>query len=249
MKMEYSQKLGIGNVDLRVRARRHISNVKSGLVSGVCGILFALTVPAASSQEISAAEKLLFQSKHLENVANPRKLRYTYVHQEAAGKDFTDEVVIDIMKKNPDGTASAASQFLSGDRNFPIEKLAEAEGNPAVLGFLERDIREMKRLTGGQPNYFRKRIRLALAESAKVDPVSISYKGRDVKAQKIVIQPYLNDPMQHKFSQYVDKRYVFILSDQIPGSLYQIQTSIPSKPQAVEKSEATLIEETMTLAS
>lgn len=232
-----------------VRVKRRPSLLKNMIASGIFGMLFAMTAPVAVSQEISPAEKILFQSKHLNNVANPQKLRYTYVHEEAEGKNFTDEVVIDITKKNPDGTAAAASQFLSGDRQFPIETLTDAEGNPAVLGFLERDIREMKRLTGGQPNYFRKRIRIALAESAKVDPVSFSYKGRNIKGQKIVIQPYLNDPMQHKFAQYVDKRYVFILSDEIPGSVYQIQTSIPTKQQGGEKSEAKLIEETMTLAS
>lgn len=232
-----------------VSMRQILARVTKLIMSGICGLLITLAAPVAVSQEISAAEKILFQSKHLENVANPQKLRYTYVHEEAEGKNFTDEVVIDIQKKNPDGTASTASQFLTGDRQFPIENLTGAEGNPAVLGFLERDIKEMKRLTGGQPNYFRKRIRIALAESAKVDPVSFSYKGREIKGQKIVIQPYLNDPMQHKFTQYVDKRYVFILSDQIPGSVYQIQTSIPTKSQGAEKTDAKLIEETMTLAS
>ena len=43
------------------------------------------------------------------------------------------------------------------------------EGNPVLLYFLERDIREMERLTGGKSGYFRKAIRLALARSASVE--------------------------------------------------------------------------------
>ena len=67
-----------------------------------------------------------------------------------------------------------------GERQVALPALNGAQGNPVLLGFLERDISEMKRMTGGSTSYFRKRIRIALAEAASVEPVTVSYGGRQV---------------------------------------------------------------------
>lgn len=219
------------------------------VTAAVCFTLSAPPVKAGGSQEVSPAEKILFQTNHLKNVTAPNKLRYSYVRNGADVKAFKDEVVIDISKKNGNGSAVVSSRFLTGEREVSIPPIDDAEGNPALLGFLERDINEMKRLTGGSTNYFRKRIRLALADSAKVEPVSVSYKGQQIKGQRIAIQPYLNDPMQEKFSKYTGKSYIFIVSDQVPGTVYQIRTSIPREQNAGAGNEGDkLIEETMTVA-
>jgi hypothetical protein len=201
------------------------------------------------AQEISPAEKLLFQTDHLRNVAGAKALRYGYVHKEAAGSGFDDQVSVEVGGKGSDGSAAVSTHFLTGERQVTLPPVSNAQGNPALLGFLERDINEMKRLTGGSTNYFRKRIRLALAEAAKVDTVSVPYGGRQVEARQIAIQPYLNDPMQEKMQKYVAKRYVFILSDQIPGSVYQARSTVPGDQQGDSKNRAALIEETMTVAS
>lgn len=217
--------------------------IRAASAALLCGLgMLANTLHA---QEISAAEKILFQTNHLQTVAGPQALRYAYVRQDSTGPGFNDQVVLDVTGKHADGTAAVSSHFLSGEREVSLPPLDNAEGNPALLGFLERDINEMKRLTGGSTNYFRKRIRLALAEAAKVEPVSLSYAGRQVQGRKIEIQPYLNDPMQDKMPKYVAKRYVFILSDDVPGSVYQIRSTVP----AGERQGAALIEETMTLSA
>jgi hypothetical protein len=197
----------------------------------------ALAAGAVSAQDITAAEKLLFQSSHLQNVAVPRVLHYRYVRQDGGGAGFSDEVLIRVAARNPDGSASVSSEFLHGERQFPMPAVQEAQGNPALLGFLERDIAEMKRLTGGSSSYFRKRIRLALAESARVEDVTVDYGGRQVPGKQVAIQPYLNDPMGEKMPKYLGKRYVFILSDAIPGSVYRLSATVPG---------AAPVEETMT---
>jgi hypothetical protein len=94
-----------------------------------------------------------------------------------------------------------------------IPALEDAHGNPVLLGFLEHDIAEMKRLTGGSVSYFRKRIRMALAEGAQVTPQRITYQGKTVHAQAVRIQPYLDDPMHARFEKYLRKTYTFVLSD------------------------------------
>lgn len=221
---------------------RESTFVKAGALS------LALWCCAAQAQEISAAEKILFQSDQLRNVAGPKTLRYDYVRREPAGAGFSDKVQVDVGARGADGNAEVSSQFLSGDRQIALPPLSGAQGNPAVLGFLERDISEMKRMTGGSINYFRKRIRLALAEAASVEPVSVSYAGRQVQGRKIAIRPFLNDPMQDKMRKYVAKNYEFILSDDVPGAVYRLRSTVPGEQQGAQKNDPVLIEETMTVA-
>jgi hypothetical protein len=95
-----------------------------------------------------------------------------------------------------------------------------------LLGFLEHDIAEMRRLTGGSVTYFRKRIRMALANSAQVTPQRISYQGKTVDGKAVRIQPYLDDPLHARFEHYVRKTYTFVLSDEVPGGIYQVRTSL-----------------------
>jgi hypothetical protein len=203
----------------------------------------AMLAGPAHAQEISAAEKILFQDDHFKKVAKPQSLRYRYLRQDQGKTGFSDQVVVNVGARANDGSAPVSVQFLTGERQLALPEISGAHGNPAVLGFLERDIGEMKRLTGGSTNYFRKRIRLALAEAASVEPVSVSYGGRRLQGSRIAIQPYLDDPMQEKMRKYVGKRYVFIVSDDIPGAVYQLASVVPGE----QKSGAALIEETMTL--
>jgi hypothetical protein len=209
----------------------------------------ALAAGSGAAQDVTAAEKLLFQSSHLQNVAAPRVLRYRYVRQDAEGTGFSDEVLVDVAARNSDGSARVSSEFLHGERQLPIPAVQEARGNPALLGFLERDIAEMKRLTGGSTSYFRKRIRMALAENARIEEVTVEYDGRQVRGQKVAIQPYLDDPMGAKMPKYLGKQYVFILSDAIPGSVYRLSATVPAAsagPGARGGSGAALSEESMT---
>ena len=223
--------------------KRHGLAILAGRAALLCGL--GVLANPVSAQEISPAEKILFQSDHLQTVGKARALRYAYVRQESGGPGFRDQVVLDVTEKHADGSVGVSSHFLSGDRQVSLPTLDHAQGNPALLGFLERDINEMKRLTGGSTSYFRKRIRIALAEAASVEPVSLSYAGRKVQGRKIEIQPYRDDPMQEKMPKYVAKRYVFLLSDDVPGSVYQIRSTVPSG----ERQGAALVEETMTLSA
>lgn len=185
-------------------------------------------VPAASAhtaQPISTAETLLFQSNQWHQVQQPVTLHYAYKKVSSVEPGFDDAVRVDVTRIHPDGSAAVALHFLTGARNVKVADLDHAQANPALLGFLERDIAEMKRLTGGATNYFRKRIRLALADGALTRPVKFTYQGRQLDGQEVSVQPYLNDPLHERFEPYVAKRYVFILSRQVAGGVYQIRTS------------------------
>ncbi len=189
----------------------------------------AQQISGASQQQtadkITEAERQLFLEKHFADTTQ-KQIDYVYRQSGPSMEKLDDKVKVDVREHHNDGTASVNVNFLTGDNHTPIEPIDHAEGNPALLGFLERDIAQMKRLTGGSTVYFRKRIRLALAdEKVKVDKVNVNYENKKVAAKRIEIAPYLNDPMKDRIGKYSAKRYVFILSPQIPGGVYQVYTS------------------------
>jgi hypothetical protein len=210
---------------MRIQFQRCVSTV---LIA--CCVLMAAMAGAACAQGISLAEKILFQSKHFETTKKPMTLNYDF-HEEAGKSDaIDDKISLDILKRHADGTVSVAAHFLTGTKEVPIPPIEHAQGNPVILGFLERDIAEMKRLTGGSPGYFRKRIRLALAApDVPVKKIQITYRGSQVSAQEITIYPFLNDPLKERFGKYVSKGYVFITSDAVPGALYRAYTTIATE--------------------
>ena len=206
------------------------------------GGLIAGSMSSAAAQEISVPEKLLFQSNHFGSIKQPTKIKYIYRQEAAAPDAFSDDVSVEVVKPNADGTAEIAARFLSGTHEIPIPTIDHAQGNPAILGFLERDIAEMKRLTGGATAYYRKRIRLALAApNVPVRKIDVTYQGRQVAAQEITIRPYVDDPLKDRFGKLAGKTYVFIVSDAVPGSLYKVYTTIDGeKDKAIPAVDASM---------
>ena len=247
--------------------RMHPPARQRARLAGALGMLALLGFCVAEAQEISSAETLLFETDHLARLKAPATLVYDFRKASNVEPGFTDKVRLELARVN--GKPSATLHFLSGEHKQEIPALEEAHGNPVLLGFLERDIAEMKRLTGGSSNYFRKRIRIALAQDAQVSMQSIRYHGKTVQAQVVRIQPYLHDPMHEHFENYLRKTYTFILSEQVPGSVYELRTSLgnrggvrtaaaaaagppagpPAASPAASSTTPAVIDETLTLIS
>ncbi len=175
-----------------------------------------------AGQPISPAEQRLFLEHHLSNAAQVATLRYTLRHGGTLEAPFSDEVKVKLGKAA--GARPSQVEFLYGERALKLPDIEAAQANPVILGFLERDVREMQRLTKGQANYFRKRVRMALAESATVDQVDIEYSGKTIPAWRIRITPYQDDPLKPRFARYANKTYSFTLSDTIPGWVVEMRT-------------------------
>jgi hypothetical protein len=135
---------------------------------------------------------------------------------------------VDVMlTAQPDGMCCAATaRFLTGAREMRQPGVEGAQGNPAILYFLERDIREMQRLTQGKANYFRKRIRMAVYQGTSIRNLTLQYRGRPVAVREFSISPYLDDPNRPRYEKLASKQYLFMLSDSVPGALYGIRTRI-----------------------
>jgi hypothetical protein len=110
--------------------------------------------------------------------------------------------------------------------------------NPVIGHYLFGDVMQMNRLT--DPNgdarerwrYFQRRIKFALSEDAVVKPVSFDFDGRSWKGYEISFAPYVKDPKRNLFEKFAEKRYTVTVSDDLPGYLYRIETTIPApKPE------------------
>jgi len=211
---------------------------------GATFLVVGLATSGAGAQDaISAAEKLLFQTDHLRNVAPPATLSYSFRKTGSAETGFDDTV--ELRVRALDGAKQASVTFLSAERKTGCPEVTHAEGNPVLLCFLERDIREMERLTGGKSGYFRRAIRLALARSAKLARTRLSFGGRELAGNEITVIPYADDPLKDRIGKYASKTYVFTLSAEVPGGVHSVRTFVPS-PEGTS-SETPLLEERLTL--
>lgn len=201
--------------------------------------VFVCAHPAAQEStspevEFSEAEVLLWMTNQLDSISSPMVLTYSFEKSGTLEPGFSDEVRFVVERINDDGTKSASLDFFTGERNFPVPPVASTTVNPIFKVYMQGDVYEMNRLS--DPNgtarerwrYFQRRIKFALAESAVVEPHEFEFGGRKWNGRKIRFAPYVNDPKRNLFERFADKQYTFVVSDDLPGYVYRIETVIPA---------------------
>jgi hypothetical protein len=178
------------------------------------------------AQDYSAAERMLFMTPQIAGLKPPTTLRYTFRKSGPLEEAFQDSVGVVLTAQAGGKCCAARGEFLTGARRLQLPDVEDAEGNPAVMYFLEHDVREMQRLTKGNQNHFRKRIRMAIYSEATVADIRLSYRGHEVDGKLITITPYLDDPNRPRYEKFARKEYRFMLSDAVPGGVFGIRTQI-----------------------
>lgn len=209
-----------------------------------CLVAAATLEPApgaeAGKQDFSAAEKLLFMTPQLGRIKPPQTLHYSFRKTGSFEPGFDDKVALQLTPQAGGGCCAAHGEFLTEGRRLTMPDIPEADANPVILYFLERDVREMQRLTKGAQNHFRKMIRMAVYKSATVRDVSVRWRGQTVKATEIGFSPFVDDPNRPKYEKFVGKEYRFVLSDTVPGGVFSIRTRVAG---ADDKAAPLLLEE------
>jgi hypothetical protein len=223
-----------------MRARRY-----SVLLVLIAAALFAYGQAAYAEQSVSVAENRLFLADHLGGLPDNTVLSYAYAKAGSLETSREDSVRVTISPGNPGSGRQVRVDYLSGEQRLELPPIGAANGNPVILFFLERDVREMQRLTGGQAAYFRKRVRMALADAAEIRPVTFEFAGRAVAGEVITVHPYRDDPLKKRFQRLAEKAYTFTLSDQVPGGVYRMETVVETPAAAA--GTPPLISETLTL--
>ncbi len=179
----------------------------------------------AADPRITDAERRLFMTDHLANVTVGRTLAYRYERRGTLEPVADDEATVTLQMA--DGKRTSTVDFLHDDRRLELPPINDVEGNPILLHFLEREIRDFSKTTGGSRNYYRKRIRMALAADPPITPVAIERDGRKLRGFEIRVDPYADDPARSRYERYAMRRYTLVLSPDIPGQIYQLKMEQP----------------------
>ncbi|HYB09110.1 MAG TPA: hypothetical protein VEJ16_05535 [Alphaproteobacteria bacterium] len=188
---------------------------------------------ADDTRPLSPAQIALFESNHLIAIDHPVTLDYVYRHDTEGPQGYTDKVEIEVNEVRPDGKKDVSVEFLTGDRRTYFPPVTDFQGNPLLMYFLEFDVMNLRRETGGSPLYFRNRIREAFVDGAEMHPVKITVDGHEADATEIAIRPFLK-LTRPEVARFVDKAYYFVLSDAVPGILFQIRSQVPKQEGAPE---------------
>ncbi len=199
--------------------------------------------------EFATAENKLWLDNHLGNITQPTSLYYEFEKSGSYEDGFIDSVFLKVVELNKDGTKNALLDFFTAERKqkIPEGNTTNIKGNPVLGIYMNGDVFDMARITGGKADryrYFLKQIKVALRETAKIESTTFSYNGKEYQGEKIFFTPYVKDPHRRDFEKFADKYYEIVLSDEIPGKLYQITTIIPD---ASSETAEPLVMETLKL--
>jgi hypothetical protein len=181
-------------------------------------------VLAADPSQYSEAEHQLFERPHLTSLTSPTRLHYRYERTGTLQPEVVDHAMVTLTTEG--GVRLAVVDYLSDIRRLELPPTSPVEQNPIILHFLEREVRQLRDLAGGVSNFYRNRIRKALAGDATVKEAKFSYEGRMVKGIEIRIDPYVRDPARVRFEKFARRYYVMLLSPEVPGEVYQLRAEL-----------------------
>jgi hypothetical protein len=202
---------------------------------------------AATTAEYSAAERRLFMDDQLAKLPRNASLEYAFTKRGTLEAAIDDVATLRVGPPADGGGRPVHVDFLTDVRKIELPDLEHATGNPVILFFLERDVREMHRLTGGSTNYYRKRVRMALADGAKVQTVTAAVGERNVAATEIRIAPYIDDPARSRYERFAEKHYRFVLADDVPGKVVEMSSALETAA-GDGKARETIIAESLRFA-
>lgn len=191
--------------------------------------------------KLNQAQKLVFFKDHLNGVSKGSRIDYGFKSATKDADSFTDKIEIKVTNVVAEDKRDLEFNFLTGPHHIDFSPAKGYRGNPVIIHFLERDISQMVKNTGGRNGFFRNRIRDSFKNPIAVRDIDFQLDGKQMSGTEIVVTPFVDDPDKDKFNLYVNKRYEFIFSDQVPGGVYRIHTQVPG-----DNDDGVLIDEEMT---
>lgn len=182
--------------------------------------------PSARATEDTVAHAV-FDAGRFAGIEKPVDLGYRFEVHGQGIEAGTSPVRVEVRKVAPDGGKEVWLDLFEGPARRSAGPLEAKGQNPLVLVFLQLDVAEMGRLTGGAAGYFQQQIRKAFSEPAPSESVTVTLDGASLPATRITLQPFRDDPQIARFPQFRDKTYAFTVADGIPGGLWQLTARTP----------------------
>lgn len=130
-----------------------------------------------------------------------------------------------------DGAADTVTLALvSGDAERQVGSFPASVGNPLIMYFLESVLRDMATRAGGSPFYIRNRIKDALLRDAVSTPVTLTYAGREIAAERISFSPFAKDAARERMGGFGAMELVFVVAPDLPGRFYSLAASAEAAP-------------------
>ena len=189
-------------------------------------MVIALSAPVMADKDFSAINNDLFDSPHMKSIKKEGKLNYKFTSNHG-DTNIKDTARIDITNIRDNLRTDQKYFFFTEKNNKPFSSRKNMLGNGIFMLFLEWDIHDLERNTEGSWRHFQRRIRWAMAKNPTKKEVDIDYQGKKVKGFQYTIQPYADDKNSTRYGDYINKYYIFTLSSEIPGTIYQIRTITP----------------------
>lgn len=216
---------------------------KRGIVALITALFFSPMAPAspnAPPPDLNKAQKLFFYKDHLAGIPKGSRLDYGFKSSTKGADSFTDSIEVKVADVTGEGRRDLEFNFLSGEHHIDFTSAKAYTGNPVIIHFLERDISQMARDTDGSNGFFRNRIRDSFKHPLTARDIRFEFDGKSLHGTEIIVTPFVKNRYAEHFALYVNKRYEFIFSDQIPGGIYRIHTQVPG-----EDGKSVLIDEEM----
>ncbi len=185
--------------------------------------------PPDDQRPLSPAQVALFETPHLQNVGQPETLDYKIVRDGPDG--FTDTVAMHVRNLHPGGGKDVSFDFMTGTRRVAYPELDNFRGNPLVMLVLERDVLEMKATLGLSATYFRNEIRQSFVDRATIVDSNFELDGKSIPVKMLSVHPFADDSRLERLPTVQNKSYLFVLSDQVPGSIAEIRIEMPGSEQ------------------
>jgi len=221
--------------------------VKKLVMSLATGWMLTLATTAFAAPGFSEVNNVLFDKAHMQNIEQPGTLTYHYKKESFVEDSREDDIQVKVSNIRNTGRRDLAFEFFSNEYKRPYEPMENQRGNGVFVLYLEFDIHEMERLTGGEWRYFQRKLRWSFAEGGDKKEVDIDYNGETVKGVQYIVQPYANDPKNSRYKLYANKYYIFTMSEHIPGEIYQVRTVVPDG-KTWSEGEPVLVDESITFA-
>jgi hypothetical protein len=224
-----------------VRRKRKLLRPPRGLLAGLVVVLSGVLWQAPSAWAagqgnagLSKANRLVFMTDQLDDVQPPKRLRYRY-KVSGSPDNFSDHIDLDIRRGNKQGK-NVHVDFLSGKRHRYVPEISDTQNNPVTIIFLQHDVYMLSRRSGGNLHFFQGRIKQALQNNATIKKGTARYHGKPVDTTRISITPYARmTSHQSDMGKSLTERYIFTLSDDVPGRVLEIKSIIPGRDKAADQ--------------
>ncbi len=198
----------------------------------------------AADGEAKKATDMLFETKHIADIAPGTELLYKFERkpsdEKIMGPGYTDDIKLKIEGDGAPGKKNVVVSIYTGERAREPNHITDMDGNPMLIVYLDTAVGHFQQLSGGDHGYLKKRFSNSLGPDAKALPVKIDYKGTQVDGYKVTVIPFADDPSKVKMHGFENAEFSIVLSEKIPGQFAQMISNYVN----TQKDGPTLLEKT-----